>query len=48
MMTNRAIEDRNNNTIDNAITCFDKIPTKDIVNVKRRGLVLSAIRKKTP
>ena len=47
MMTNRAIEDRNNNTIDNAITCFDKIPTKDIVNVKRRGLVLSAIRKKT-
>ena len=44
-MTNRAEEDRDNNTLANTKTCFEKFRGEDLVSVKRNGLMLSTIRK---
>jgi len=46
IMTNRAVGLRENNTIENAKSCFDRFSNKDILNVKRLGLTLSALRKR--
>ena len=46
IMTNRIFGDRNDNTLESVGTCFEKIAGKDIVSVKRNGLMLSTLRKK--
>ena len=43
-MTNRVVEKKNNNS--ELVTCFDRFPGNDLFNIKRNGLVLSAIRVK--
>ena len=45
IMTNRAVENRNNNTIDSTVSCFDKINGENLIEVRRRGLLLSTLRK---
>ena len=45
IMTNRAEQDRDNNTLANTKTCFEKFRGEDLVSVKRNGLMLSTIRK---
>ena len=44
-MTNRAEYGRDNNTLANIKTCFEKFRGEDLVSVKRNGLMLSTIRK---
>ena len=46
IMTNRIIENRDQNTLDNVKTCFQKFQGQDIISVKRNGLMLSTLRKK--
>ena len=45
IMTNRAEYGRDNNTLANIKTCFEKFRGEDLVSVKRNGLMLSTIRK---
>ena len=45
IMTNRAEQDIDNNTLANTKTCFEKFRGEDLVSVKRNGLMLSTIRK---
>ena len=45
-MTNRALADRDKNTLKNVKSCFDKIKGEDIIKVERNGLMLSTLRKK--
>ena len=45
MMTNRIVEDANDNTLANLSTCFERFKGKKLVTVKRNGLVLSTIKK---
>ena len=53
IMTNRVIhpintEDKTNIEVKKSLTtCFDKFNGKNIITVKRRGLILSTIQKKT-
>ena len=44
-MTNRIDETVDNVNLSNVKTCFEKFSGKDIVSVKRNGLVLSSLRK---
>ena len=46
MMTNRIEEDRDDNTLANAKTCFEKFEGENLISVERNGLVLSTLRKK--
>ena len=46
IMTNRALADRDKNTLKNVKSCFDKIKGEDIIKVERNGLMLSTLRKK--
>ena len=46
IMTNRALPDRDENTLENVKSCFDKIKGEDIIKVERNGLMLSTLRKK--
>ena len=46
MMTNRIVEDKEENTLYNVKTCFEKFDGEDLVSIKRNGLILSTIRKK--
>ena len=46
IMTNRIVVEQENNTLENLQTCFEKFKGKDLVTVKRNGLVLSTLRKK--
>ena len=46
LMTNRVVSQKDNDSILNAKSCFDKIKGKDIVTVYRNGLLLSTLRKK--
>jgi len=46
IMTNRALADRDENTLKNVKSCFDKIKGEDIIKVERNGLMLSTLRKK--
>ena len=46
IMTNRIVENREQNTLDNVKTCFQKFEGQDIISVKRNGLMLSTLRKK--
>ena len=46
IMTNRALGDRDENTLKNVKSCFDKIKGEDIIKVERNGLMLSTLRKK--
>jgi hypothetical protein len=45
-MTNRIVEDKEENTLYNVKTCFEKFDGEDLVSIKRNGLILSTIRKK--
>jgi len=45
IMTNRAIGEKNDNSLTNVKTCFEKFKGKDIITVKRNGLILSTLRK---
>ena len=45
IMTNRALEDKNNNILSNVKTCFEKFPGEDLITIKRNGLILSTLRK---
>ena len=45
MMTNRIVEDTNDNTLANLSTCFERFKGEKLVTVKRNGLVLSTIKK---
>ena len=46
IMTNRIVENKEQNTLDNVKTCFQKFEGQDIISVKRNGLMLSTLRKK--
>ena len=46
IMTNRVLEDREDNILANVTTCFEKFKGEDLVTVERNGLVLSTLRKK--
>jgi len=46
IMTNRAVVN-NINELNKAKTCFQKFQGEDVVSVRRNGLILSTIRKKT-
>jgi len=45
IMTNRVIGEKNDSSLTNVKTCFEKFKGKDIVTVKRNGLILSTLRK---
>ena len=46
IMTNRIVEEKNDNNVLKLKTCLDKFPGQDILTVKRNNLILSTIRKK--
>lgn len=46
MMTNRALQDREDNILANVTTCFEKFKGEDLITVERNGLMLSTLRKK--
>ena len=46
IMTNRVVEDKNNNILTNVKTCFEKFQGEDLISVERNGLMLSTLRKK--
>ena len=46
IMTNRVVEDINNNILTNVKTCFEKFQGEDLISVERNGLMLSTLRKK--
>ena len=46
IMTNRALEDREDNILANVTTCFEKFKGEDLITVERNGLMLSTLRKK--
>ena len=46
IMTNRVLEDREDNILDNVTTCFEKFKGEDLITVERNGLMLSTLRKK--
>ena len=46
IMTNRVLEDREDNILANVTTCFEIFKGEDLVTVERNGLVLSTLRKK--
>ena len=45
-MTNRVLEDKNNNILTSVKTCFEKFQGEDLISVERNGLMLSTLRKK--
>ena len=45
IMTNRITDSRNDISLTEVETCFEKFRGKDLVSVKRNGLMLSTIRK---
>ena len=45
-MTNRVLEDREDNILANVTTCFEKFKGEDLITVERNGLMLSTLRKK--
>ena len=46
IMTNRILEDRENNIVANVTTCFEEFKGEDLITVERNGLMLSTLRKK--
>ena len=46
IMTNRVLEDREDNILANVSTCFEKFKGEDLITVERNGLMLSTLRKK--
>ena len=46
IMTNRVLEDREDNILANVTTCFEKFKGEDLITVERNGLMLSTLRKK--
>ena len=46
VMTNRISEIRDDNTLTNVESCFEKFGGEDLISVERNGLMLSAMRKK--
>ena len=46
IMTNRVVEDKNDNILANVKTCFEKFQGEDLISVERNGLMLSTLRKK--
>ena len=46
IMTNRVIFKENISSAQNIKTCFEKFKGRDIISVKRKGLILSTLRKK--
>ena len=46
VMTNRIGEIRDDNTLANVETCFEKFGGEDLISVERNGLMLSTMRKK--
>ena len=46
IMTNRVLEDIEDNILANVTTCFKKFKGKDLITVERNGLILSTLRKK--
>ena len=46
IMTNRALADRDENTLKNVKSCFEKIKGEEVIKVERNGLMLSTLRKK--
>ena len=46
IMTNRALADRNEDTLKNVKSCFEKIRGEDVIKVERNSLMLSTLRKK--
>jgi len=45
LMTNRSIGKKNDNQLKNVMTCFERFDGKDLVSVKRNGLILSTLRR---
>ena len=45
-MTNRALADRDGDTLKNVKSCFEKIRGEDVIKVERNSLMLSTLRKK--
>ena len=45
IMTNRVLEDREDNILANVTTCFEKFKGEDLITVERNGLMLSTLRK---
>ena len=46
IMTNRILEDREDNILANVTTCFEKFKGENLITVERNGLILSTLRKK--
>ena len=46
IMTNRAVGDKDANTLANVKGCFEKVKGEDLVTVERNGLMLSTLRKR--
>ena len=46
IMTNRALADRDGDTLKNVKSCFEKIRGEDVIKVERNSLMLSTLRKK--
>ena len=46
IMTNRVLEDVEDNILANVTTCFEKFKGEDLITVERNGLILSTLRKK--
>ena len=46
MMTNRVLQDGEDNILSNVTTCFEKFKGEDLITVERNGLILSTLRKK--
>ena len=46
IMTNRALADRDEDTLKNVKSCFEKIRGEDVIKVERNSLMLSTLRKK--
>ena len=46
IMTNRIVEEKDENILPKVKTCFEKFKGTDLIKVERNGLMLSTIRKK--
>ena len=44
IMTNRVVEKKNNNVLEEVKTCFQKYEGKDLITIERNGLILSTLR----